>query len=223
MYNSDNAVRERILNLKRGSVFFPSDFEEIATDTAIRQTLSRMVKRGEIIRVSRGIYCYPRSNPALGLDVIPPSVEDIAQRLAQRDRVKIIPTGDQALNQLGLSTQVPGNAVYITNGAKKKINLSNGHSIVFRESNELRLFEFKSEIMMLAVSAIRSIGEKKISDDIINVIRAIIRKVSPEKYTHDLRLAPIWIRKKIEESNKSIVVQIENTQIEKSPEASHMV
>lgn len=28
---------------------------------------------------------------------------------------------------------------------------------------------------------------------------------------------------KIEESNKSIVVQIENTQIEKSPEASHMV
>lgn len=106
---------------------------------------------------------------------------------------------------------------------RKKINLSNGHSIVFRESNELRLFEFKSEIMILAVSAIRSIGEKKISDDIINVIRTIIGKVSPEKYTHDLRLAPIWIRKKIEESNKSIVVQIENTQIEKSPEASHMV
>lgn len=199
MCNSDNAVRERVLNLERGAIFFPSDFEDIATDTAIRQTLSRMVKRGEIIRVSRGIYCYPRSNPALGLDVIPPSVEDIAQRLAQRDMVKIIPTGDQALNQLGLSTQVPGNAVYITNGARKKINIGKGRSIVFRESNEFRLFELKSKIMMLAVSAIRSIGEDKIGDDILTVIREIVRKVSPEIYRHDLRLAPVWVRKKLEE------------------------
>lgn len=117
---SDNAVRERILGLERGAIFFPSNFDDIATDTAIRQTLSRMVKRGEIIRVSHGIYCYPRSNPALGLDIIPPSAEYIAQRVAERDKVKIIPTGDQALNQLGLSTQVPVNAVYITNGARKK-------------------------------------------------------------------------------------------------------
>lgn len=199
MSNSDNPVRERILSLERGAIFFPSDFEDIATDVAIRQALSRMVKRGEIIRVSRGIYCYPRSNPALGLDVIPPPVEEIAQRLAQRDMVKIIPTGDHALNQLGLSTQVPGNAVYITNGARKKINLGKGRNIVFRESNEFRIFEFKSKIMMLAVSAIRSIGEDNIGEDILTVIREIVRKVSPEIYRHDLRLAPAWVRKKLEE------------------------
>lgn len=196
---ADNTVRERILGLERGSIFFPSDFEDIARDTAIRQTLSRMVRRGEIIRVSRGIYCYPRSNPSLGLDIIPPSAEDIAQRVAQRDKVKIIPTGDQALNQLGLSTQVPGNAVYITNGARKKINLGNGRSIVFRESNEFRLFDFKSNVMMLAVSAMRSIGEDNIVDDILSVIRKIVRNVSAETYKHDIRLAPVWVRKKLEE------------------------
>ncbi len=199
MYNYDNAVRERILTLERGAIFFPSDFEDIATDTAIRQTLSRMVKRGEIIRVSRGIYCHPRTNPALGLDVIPPSAEDIAQRIAERDKVKIIPTGDQALNQLGLSTQVPGNAVYITNGARKKINIGKGRNIVFRESNELRIFEFESKIMMLAVSAMRSIGKDKIGSDILTVIREIIGKISPETYNHDIRLAPAWVRKKLEE------------------------
>lgn len=196
MYNYDNAVRERILTLERGAIFFPSDFEDIATDTAIRQTLSRMVKRGEIIRVSRGIYCHPRTNPALGLDVIPPSAEDIAQRIAERDKVKIIPTGDQALNQLGLSTQVPGNAVYITNGARKKINIGKGRNIVFRESNELRIFEFESKIMMLAVSAMRSIGKDKIGSDILTVIREIVGKISPETYNHDIRLAPAWVRKK---------------------------
>lgn len=198
MNASDNAVRERIFGFEQGAIFFPSDFDDVATDTAVRQTLSRMVKRGEIIRVSRGIYCYPRSNPALGLDIIPPSAEDIAQRVAERDKVKIIPTGDQALNQLGLSTQVPGNAVYITNGARKKISLGKGRSIVFRESNEFRLFDFKSKVMMLAVSAMRSIGEDKIADDIISAIKKIVRNVSPEIYKHDIRLAPVWVRKKLE-------------------------
>ena len=198
MNASDNAVRERIFGFERGAIFFPSDFDDVATGTAVRQTLSRMVKRGEIIRVSRGIYCYPRSNPALGLDIIPPSAEDIAQRVAERDKVKIIPTGDQALNQLGLSTQVPGNAVYITNGARKKISLGKGRSIVFRESNEFRLFDFKSKVMMLAVSAMRSIGEDKIADDIISAIKKIVRNVSPEIYKHDIRLAPVWVRKKLE-------------------------
>lgn len=196
---TDNVVRERILSLERGAIFFPSDFDDIATDTAARQTLSRMVKSGEIIRVSRGIYCYPRSNPALGLDIIPPSAEDIAQRVAERDKVKIIPTGDQALNQLGLSTQVPGNAVYITNGARKKINLGKGRNIVFRESNEFRLFDFKSRVMMLAVSAMRSIGKDKIADNILTAIRKIVRNVSPEIYKHDIRLAPVWVRKQLEE------------------------
>ncbi len=199
MNASDNAVRERILGLERGAIFFPSDFDDIATDTAVRQTLSRMVKRGEIIRVSRGIYCYPRSNPAFGLDIIPPSAEDIAQRVAERDKVKIIPTGDQALNQLGLSTQVPGNAVYITNGARKKISLGKERSIVFRESNEFRLFDFKSKVMMLAVSAMRSIGDDKITDDILSAIKKIVKNISPEIYIHDIRLAPVWVRKKLEE------------------------
>lgn len=199
MYNYDNAVREKILNLERGSIFFPADFDDIATDTAVRQTLSRMVKSGEIIRISRGIYCYPRSNPSLGLDIIPPSAEDIAQRIAERDKVKIIPTGDQALNQLGLSTQVPCNAVYITNGARKKISLGKGRYIVFRESNEFRLFDFKSRVMMLAVSAMRSIGEESIADELMTVIRKIVGNVSPEIYKHDIRLAPVWVRKKLEE------------------------
>lgn len=199
MYNYDNAVREKILNLERGSIFFPADFDDIATDTAVRQTLSRMVKSGEIIRISRGIYCYPRSNPSLGLDIIPPSAEDIAQRIAERDKVKIIPTGDQALNQLGLYTQVPCNAVYITNGARKKISLGKGRYIVFRESNEFRLFDFKSRVMMLAVSAMRSIGEESIADELMTVIRKIVGNVSPEIYKHDIRLAPVWVRKKLEE------------------------
>ncbi len=195
---SENIVRARIMSLDKRAIFFPSDFEDIASSEAVRQTLSRMVKRNEIMRVSRGIYCIPRSNEALGLDCIPPSAEDIAKRIAERDRVKIIPTGDQALNQLGLSSQIPINAIYITNGARKTIRLSNGRSITFRESNELRLFEFASNLMMLAVSAIRSIGENNLTETIVNRIKEILKSVSPDIYKHDILLAPVWVRKKLE-------------------------
>ena len=70
---------------------------------------------------------------------------------------------------------------------------------MFRESNELRIFEFESKIMMLAVSAMRSIGKDKIGSDILTVIREIVGKISPETYNHDIRLAPAWARKKLEE------------------------
>ena len=103
------------------------------------------------------------------------------------------------MNQLGLSTQIPVNAVYITNGARKKIGLANGRSIIFRESNEFRLFEFLSKIMMLAVSAIRSIGEDNITDDMVNRIKEIVRSVPIDIYKHDIRLAPVWVRKKLED------------------------
>lgn len=197
-YSTDNPVSERIRAFAKGAIFFPTDFDDIATPEAIRQTLSRMVKRGAITRVSRGIYCIPRSNPALGLESIPPAAEDIAQKVAERDHVKIIPTGDQALNQLGLSTQIPANAVYITNGARKKINIGEGRSIIFRESNEFRLFEFCSKLMMLAVSAMRSIGEGNLNDEIMDKIKEVVKKVTPENYRHDILLAPVWVRKKLE-------------------------
>lgn len=70
---------------------------------------------------------------------------------------------------------------------------------MFRESNEFRLFDFKSEVMMLVVSAMRSIGEGRVGSDILTILREIVRNVSPEILKHDIRLAPVWVRKKLEE------------------------
>ena len=74
-----------------------------------------------------------------------------------------------------------------------------GGSIIFRESNEFRLFEFLSKIMMLAVSAIRSIGEDNITDDMVNRIKEIVRERPHRHLQHDIRLAPVWVRKKLED------------------------
>lgn len=51
---------------------------------------------------------------------------------------------------------------------------------------------------MLAVSAMRSIGEENLTDEIMNKIKEVVKKVTPENYNHDIRLAPLWVRKKLE-------------------------
>lgn len=193
-----NKIIERIGQLEKGSIFFPSDFADISTGDAIRQTLSRLVKSGNIRRVAQGIYCIPRENKLLGLEIMPTS-DEIARRVAERDMVRIVPTGDMALNKTGLSTQLPVNTVYLTNGARKHIALSNGNKIIFRESNELRIFEFTSQLMMLIVSAMRTVGESFITESQIGKLRALLNNVPEQEFNHDIVLAPAWVRKKLEQ------------------------
>lgn len=197
MKEASSSVVNRIEQMEKGSVFFPSDFMDISSSDAIRQSLSRMVKKGSIKRIAQGIYCIPRENKMLGLEIMPTS-DEIAKRVAERDKVKIVPTGDTALNQTGLSTQIPVNTVYLTNGARKQIALANGNKIIFRESNELRIFEFVSRLMMLVVSAMRTIGESLITDSQIERLKELSNKVPLQDYNHDIMLAPAWVRKKLE-------------------------
>lgn len=197
MAESQNKIAERIEEMTKGTIFFPSDFMDISSTDAIRQSLSRLVKRGKIRRIAQGIYCIPRENKMLGLEIMP-TTDEIAKRIAERDRVKIVPTGDIALNQTGLSTQLPVNTVYLTNGARKQIALSNGNKIIFRESNELRLFEFASRLMMLIVSAMRTIGESLITESQIEKLKELLSNVSEQDYKHDIVLVPAWVRKKLE-------------------------
>lgn len=199
MLSSGNIIKEKIQQKGRGWIFFPTDFEENNSPENIRQTLSRMVKQGEILRLSQGIYYYPRSNESLGIKVIYPTMEEVAQRVAERDGVKIIPTGDYSLHKIGLSTQIPVNAVYITNGARKKISLGKGKGIIFKESNDFRIFGFISEVMMLAVSAMRTIGEKLITEEQIKHIKKIIKEIPEQEYRHDILLAPVWVRKRLQD------------------------
>ena len=85
-------------------MFPSSDFTAFGEPRSVLKALERMAASGKIIRVARGIYCYPKIDKVLGLGVIYPSFEDVAQYIAKRDRARIVLTGSYALNVLGLST-----------------------------------------------------------------------------------------------------------------------
>ena len=81
-------------------------------------------ERGEIRRVIRGIYDYPRFSKLLDQH-LSPDIDQVARALARKFRWRIQPSGATALNFLGLSTQVPARAVYLSDGPDRAYQVGN--------------------------------------------------------------------------------------------------
>jgi len=86
--------------------------------------------------MGQGIYATPIHDKVFG-DFLP-SLEEIAATFAKKEHLKIMPTGQYALNKIGLSNQVPMKMVYLTNGTKKNISLGKS-SIVFQPTTTKKL------------------------------------------------------------------------------------
>ena len=192
-----NQIEKRIESKKRGVFIFSSDFVDIATPENVTKVLQRMMKAGKIIRVCQGVYYYPRIDTKYGLGVIKPTITEIALAIAKRDGVDIFPTGSYALHALGLSAQVPANAVFITNGSPRKINIGRKKDILFKHSDNAHNFEYKSKEMQLVVAALKEIGKGLATDEELTIIKEIVDRVPENQFKHDLALAPNWIIKLI--------------------------
>jgi len=182
-------VFEKICELERGSIFFPEDFASIGNSESVRQALSRICRNGTIIRLSKGVYFYPVIDNELG--VFYPSVERIGKSISKRDKSRIVPTGAFALNRLGLSTQVPVNVIFLTDGITRKINIGK-QTITFKHTNPKSL-SFRGKITPLVVAALKEIGKDKVLPDELEKIRKALQSEASETVMSDAYLAPRWI------------------------------
>lgn len=190
-------IESRIKRRGRGKLYINADFSDLGAPDAVRQALLRIQKDGLIIRLFRGIYSYPKIDTELGLGILKPSLWDIAHAMARRDQTIIIPTPAEALNQLGLSTQVVANAVFYTNGSSRNVKLGEGHGITFIHTSDNRMLAFRSQLMLLAVLAMREIGEEQLSENQWNTIKKHLIHVTKKDFDHDIKLAPLWIQEKL--------------------------
>lgn len=195
----ENQIIKAISNHKRGKIFFPNSFLQFGTPTAVRQALNRIENTELLIRLAHGIYLYPKKHKTLG--ILQPSTEEIAIAIAKRDKARIIPTGVQALNKLGLSTQVPMNVVYLTDGTPRMIKIGK-RSIKFKIASP-KLLSAKSDVVILVIQAMREIGKDKISPVETQKIKQVLLKEDVELIKHDIKLAPTWITNIINELIKS--------------------
>jgi len=189
--NTEYKILTKIKKAARGSLFFTEDFLSFGSAKAVSKVLERLVINNEIQRVTRGIYARLASDPYLGL--LKPTTEDIAEAIRRRDKARIIPTGSLALNALGLSTQVPINVVYYTDGSARKIELGN-QRIVFKKTSPKNLSAI-GKISSLVILALKEIGQGNVTEEELKIILSHLKKEDPYRLEHDIKIAPEWIRK----------------------------
>ena len=187
---TEKRILNKIRRNKKGSIFFAEDFLSYGDPQTINRALARLKEKDVLIRISFGIYLYPRKDDILG--ILYPSLDEVAKTIAKRDRARIIPTGVYALNKLGLSTQIPMNIVYLTDGSPRNIKI--GKSTIKFKKTAPRNLTVKGEISGLVIQALKEIGKDNIGDDQISKIISVLEKEKNENIEHDMKLAPAWIR-----------------------------
>lgn len=189
-----NKVSTEIAGMTPGMVFFPSDLAKVGTKSShVLKVLERETKAGTILRLAQGVYYYPKTDEKYGLGTIYPSYEEVAERIAERDKVTIVPTGAYALNKLGFSTQVPMNLVYMTDGTSKTIKMSNSYSIKFIHTTQKNL-AYKNRLLQMLVFALKDIGKGNITEEQEARVRMLLQNTPLEQIRDDLRLMPAWIK-----------------------------
>lgn len=194
MPTQSSIISKQISGLEAGTVFFSSDLSDTGVKSPlIQKVLERETNAGRIMRLGQGIYYMPKVDDVYGLGVIYPSLEEIARRLAERDKVRIEPTGANAANLLGLSTQVPMNLCFLTDGSSKEIKMSNGRTLKFIHA-PLKNFTFTNRTLMLITFALKEIGKDNIQPEQTDRIRKLLANIPLEQAKVDLKLMPAWIR-----------------------------
>ena len=183
-------IFDRIKKAGRGVLFFTESFVSYGSSEAVKKALQRLTNSGELDRVATGIYVRPVIDNVIGR--VSPSIEDIAKAIAKRDKARIVPSGAYALNRLGLSTQVPMNVIFLTDGSARKIKIGK-RSILFKKASPKNVAAV-GEISNLAIQALKTIGKNKVLDTEIKHIQELLKKEKPTRLEHDIRLAPVWIR-----------------------------
>jgi predicted transcriptional regulator of viral defense system len=197
MQTTVNKIDKKVKNHKRGKIFFIADFASLGTPDAVKKSLQRLVQSGLLVRLANGIYWYPKKEKELyGVKLSgKPTLDEIAKAIAKRDKARIVPTGVHALNLLNLSTQVPANVAYITDGVARRVKIGNGKGILFKQTSEVKRLAYKSEFLMLIVSALREIGEKNITPEQKEIIKSHFSHITKQEFEADIKVIPVWIHK----------------------------
>lgn len=166
-----SAVADRIMKRVRGKgrgwVFTPKQFVDFGTRGSVDMALSRLAHAGDIRRIGRGLYDYPRQHDKLG--ALSPDTWQVAQALSAQSGDALAPSGAAAANSLGFSTQVPTRVSYATSGRTRTVR-AGGCRVTLRHSRAPVLDAPDS--VNAIVQALAHLGKGNIGADAVGRIAA---------------------------------------------------
>jgi len=187
-------IEKRIRNSTPGEIFITADFNDIVSPEVANKTLLRLSEKGLIRRVMRGVYEYPDFNELMN-EYITPSPTKVAQAIARNFGWSIIPSGDTALNILGLSTQVPASWCYVSDGPYKKYCFDS-ITLEFRHTTnkEISKTSYKTGLF---IQGLKALGKEKITDNIISKLSKLLSVDDKAAMLSEAKYATSWIYEEI--------------------------
>lgn len=184
-------IKERISSMKKGSLFITADFLDIADSSTIRSALCRLTQNKTIVRVMDGIYQKPEFSKLLN-EFVAPDPYLVASAIARIYHWTIAPSGNHALNLLGLSTQNPMKLIYVSDGPYKTFFYEN-MTIEFRHRTNREITGL-SYITILVIQALKTLGKKNVSEKTIKILSTKINDCDKIKLLGESRGCTGWIR-----------------------------
>lgn len=188
MQSVANKILKRIRGKGRGCVFVPTDFLDLGSRAGVDQVLSRLARNGVIRRLRRGIYDYPRLHAHLG--ALSPTPDDVAQAVARRAGHKVQPSGAQAANVLGLSTQVPARPIYVTAGPAQVLRVG-PQTVRLRQARRFAGAGASSRAVFLALSYL---GKDRVTDKVVSQLSTTLSRKDKRALDRDRRYATTWMQ-----------------------------
>lgn len=186
----ENKVISRIYGTGRGWAFSQRDFANLGSRQAIDLALHRLTKKSTIRRVIRGIYDYPRYSDLLEQEM-GPDIHQVARALARKFGWRIQASGAAAANLIGLSTQIPSQYIYQSDGPNRGYAIDNT-DLQFKNS-ALKEIGFKLDESGLIVQAFKMLGEEHITADVINKTRKWLAPAKRTKVLKETERVTGWV------------------------------
>jgi hypothetical protein len=185
----EKQILARIIGRGRGAAMIPTDFIDLGSRQAIDLSLHRLVHKGTIRRLARGIYDYPKMHPVLG--PLLPSPDAIAEAIAGREQARLQPTGAYAANLLGLSEQVPAKVVFLTDAFSRTVQIES-MTIQLRQTTP-RNMATAGRLSGLVIQALRHLGKAHVTSDRIAHLRRTLAADKRQTLIRDIKFAPAWM------------------------------
>ena len=181
------SILEEAAKLPEGTPITAKMWLHLGNRAALDQALSRLVRRSKLLRAGRGVYVAP---VASRFGSRAPAAQKVVEELSMRRGETIVPSGANAANALGLTTQVPTRTVYLTSGRSRKITL--GKQIIHLQHAPAWQLTLAKEPAGEIVRALAWAGPERVN----MALKEIETKVPQSEFqriSQQISLLPLWM------------------------------
>jgi len=194
MQSIESKILSRIYGRGRGWAFTANDFSSEFKRSSVDWALSNLASNGTIRRICRGVYDYPKFSELLN-QTLSSDFDQVAQAIARKFKWRIQASGDATLNLLGLSTQVPGKIVYLSDGPDRYYLI--GQSELYFKKAALKEIGFKHRMSGLVVHALKALGKAQVNQKDLDKIRSQLDAKQCKQMLDDTRTVSTWVHELI--------------------------